>query len=249
LHANTVTRLVVALSLPALVGFTVGATDPTAANEINTVLDDFNRAATNADFDGYFACLAPDAVLIGTDATERWTVDELRAFVKPHFDQGRGRAHTPRDRHVNLCPGGDDERDAPPADDDAGIRESLAAYLAAASFPEPKPIDPELFTVDIEALWSNGKTYRGRESVLKALQESQLELEEAFESFGARAEQVRVQRRGDVAWVTCRIKMNGTLTEGGGPFARIVRSTFVFEQQGHRWRMAHEHSSRLAQDQ
>jgi ketosteroid isomerase-like protein len=43
--------------------------------------------------------------------------------------------------------------------------------------------------------------------------------------------------------------MNGTLTEGGEPFARTVRSSFVFVRQGHRWRMVHEHSSRVAQDQ
>jgi ketosteroid isomerase-like protein len=304
-QANTVTRLVTALSFLALFGFIDRASESTAVTDIDTVLDDFSRAATNADFDGYFACLAPDAVFIGTDATERWSVDELRAFVKPHFDQGRGRAHTPRDRHVDLCPGGNvayfdelveieslgvcrgtgvviklddtwlilqyslsfpvpneialdvvdrirtyhEEPDEAAAENDAGIRESLATYLAAASLPEPKPIDPELFAADIEALWSNGETYRGRESVVKALEESQRELEATFDSFGAKAERVRVHSRGDVAWVMCRIKMNGTRTEGGAPFARTVRSTFVFQRKGDHWQMTHEHSSPVAEDQ
>jgi ketosteroid isomerase-like protein len=302
LKANIIPWLVAVLSLQGLAGSAAHAAEATPVNEIHALLDDFNRAATNADLEGYFACLAPDGVFLGTDATERWTVDELRAFVKPYFDQGVSRAHTPRERHVDLCPGGNvaffdelveleslgecrgtgvvikhddkwliaqyslsfpvpneivfdvvdligayhDKRDGPAADDRAGIRESLAAYLATASFPEPEPIDPELFTTGIEALWSNGETYQGRESVVEALEQTQREVEEAFESFEARAEQVHVRRRGDVAWVTCRITMKGTLTEGGGQFTRTVRSSFVFEKQDDRWRVAQEHSSRLA---
>jgi ketosteroid isomerase-like protein len=284
-------------------GLSVCAAQSPVVSDIGTVLDDFNLAATNADFEGYFACLAPDGVFIGTDATERWTIDGLRAFMKPYFDQGSGRAHTPRDRHVVLLPGGNvaffdelvdieslgecrgtgvvtrlddawlisqyclsfpvpneiafdvvdrirqhhDGRDAP-ADVDAGIRASLDAYLGTASLPEPKPVDPDLFAADIEALWSNGETYRGRASVVEALEEGQRELEGAFESFEASAEQVHVQQRGDVAWLTCLIELKGTPKGGGGPFARTIRSTFVFERQGDRWQMAHEHSCPVEDD-
>jgi transglutaminase-like putative cysteine protease/ketosteroid isomerase-like protein len=283
----------------------VSPAQASATNDIDTVLDDFHRAASNADFDGYFACLAPGCVFIGTDATERWTIDDLRALVKPHFDQGRARARTPRDRHIDLCPDGNvayfDElleietlgqcrgtgvvtkvdndwliaqyslsfpvpneiafdvldrirehhqgRDASTVTDDGGIWEALEAYLAAVSVPDPRPVDPGLFAADIEALWSNGVTYRGREAVARALQESQTELMQAFTSFSAGIDDVRIRRRDDVAWVSCTIAMTGTLAEGGGPFTRTVRSTFAFEQQGQRWRMTQEHSSRLADDQ
>jgi hypothetical protein len=37
---------------------------------------------------------APDGIFIGTDATERWTVAEFKAYAKPHFDKGRGWTYT-----------------------------------------------------------------------------------------------------------------------------------------------------------
>ena len=36
------------------------------------------------------ALYAPDAVFIGTDAGERWTIDEFEAYAEPHFSAGRG---------------------------------------------------------------------------------------------------------------------------------------------------------------
>ena len=58
-------------------------------------LDAFHAAASKADFNGYFALFAPDGVFLGTDATERWTVEEFKAYAKPHFDQGTGWTYTP----------------------------------------------------------------------------------------------------------------------------------------------------------
>src|SRR4051812_38120578 len=60
------------------------------------VLDALHNSASKADAAKYFALFAPDAVFLGTDATERWTVDEFKAFAKPYFDQGKGWTYTPR---------------------------------------------------------------------------------------------------------------------------------------------------------
>ncbi len=60
------------------------------ANAVEVVLDDFHRAASEADGEAYFGLFAAEGVFLGTDATERWTVDEFRAYAKPHFDRGRG---------------------------------------------------------------------------------------------------------------------------------------------------------------
>ena len=75
-------------------------------DQINALLDAFHRAASNAKFDEYFGMFAPDGIFIGTDATERWTVDEFKAYAKPHFDKGRGWTYAVVERHVNVS--GDD---------------------------------------------------------------------------------------------------------------------------------------------
>ena len=50
---------------------------------VDIVLSDFHRLASEAAFDAYFALFAPEAVFFGTDATERWGVDEFRSFAEP----------------------------------------------------------------------------------------------------------------------------------------------------------------------
>ena len=68
------------------------------------VLDTFHGAAARADGATYFAQLTPDAVFIGTDASERWTVEELRAYAEPHFRQGKGWLYQPLQRAVVFSP-------------------------------------------------------------------------------------------------------------------------------------------------
>jgi catechol 2,3-dioxygenase-like lactoylglutathione lyase family enzyme len=76
---------------------------------VDAVLDDFHAAASEADGARYFAHFAPDGVFIGTDATERWTVDEFRAYAEPHFSKGNGWTYAVVERHVDFHP---DERSA-----------------------------------------------------------------------------------------------------------------------------------------
>ncbi|MQA91039.1 MAG: protein with SnoaL 3 domain, NTF 2 superfamily [Gemmatimonas sp.] len=75
-------------------------------DSISVVLDAFHAAASEADFDRYFGIFATDGVFIGTDATEHWTVDEFRAYVKPYFDAGRGWTYVPTARNIYLSPDG-----------------------------------------------------------------------------------------------------------------------------------------------
>ena len=73
---------------------------------IECVLDAFHTAAAEADGETYFALFADNAVYIGTDASERWTLDEFKAFAAPYFDAGRGWTYTVTERHVDLSPSG-----------------------------------------------------------------------------------------------------------------------------------------------
>lgn len=67
-------------------------------------LDRMHTAASAADGVTYFAQFTPDARFIGTDATERWSLAEFRAYAEPYFAQGRGWTYTPRDRVMTLAP-------------------------------------------------------------------------------------------------------------------------------------------------
>lgn len=102
-------RPLAALALATLVGC-AGAEvkpvgDPDAlAREARRTLDELHAAAAAADEARYFGLFARDGVFLGTDATERWTVDEFRAYAKPHFDAGRGWTYTVERRHLDLDP-------------------------------------------------------------------------------------------------------------------------------------------------
>ena len=67
---------------------------------IHLQLDRLHQMASQANFDGYFALYAPDAVFIGTDAGERWTIDEFKAYAEPHFSAGRGWTYRTIERHI-----------------------------------------------------------------------------------------------------------------------------------------------------
>lgn len=92
---------------PLLVTVLVGcaATGP-GASAARATLDAFHAAASEADEDRYFELFAPQGVFLGTDGTERWTVDEFRAYAHPHFEKGTGWTYLPGERHVRLAPDG-----------------------------------------------------------------------------------------------------------------------------------------------
>jgi ketosteroid isomerase-like protein len=79
---------------------------PGDTSAVAAVLDDFHAAAAAADEHRYFAHLAPNAVFLGTDATERWTRAEFLAYAHPRFAAGQGWTYVPRDRHVMLSADG-----------------------------------------------------------------------------------------------------------------------------------------------
>lgn len=71
---------------------------------IDTLLDTLHSAAASADADRYWACYTDNAVFIGTDATERWTLAQFHAYAAPHFESGKGWSYTPSNRHVDFSP-------------------------------------------------------------------------------------------------------------------------------------------------
>jgi len=75
-----------------------------AQTPADAVLDDWHKAAAAADEARYFSHFAPNGVFLGTDASERWTVSEFRAYAKPHFDRKKAWSFQPHDRHIAFSP-------------------------------------------------------------------------------------------------------------------------------------------------
>lgn len=63
-------------------------------------LDAWHKAAARADFEDYFKFMTEDAVFIGTDPTENWTLQEFKDFAKPYFDAGKAWSFTAIERNV-----------------------------------------------------------------------------------------------------------------------------------------------------
>lgn len=68
--------------------------------DINQTLDNWHKAASNANFKDYFKVLTEDATYIGTDATENWNKIQFQAFAKPYFDKGKAWNFNSLERHI-----------------------------------------------------------------------------------------------------------------------------------------------------
>jgi uncharacterized protein (TIGR02246 family) len=75
---------------------------PSAQAAVAAVLDDWHAAAAAADEPRYFKHFAPDAVFLGTDGSERWTVEEFRRYAHPYFAMGKAWTFKPSARHISI---------------------------------------------------------------------------------------------------------------------------------------------------
>ncbi len=80
----------------------MGADNPAIPEQsrIAQVLNDLHAAAAKADGEHYFALFAPEAVFLGTDASERWTIAEFKTYASARFASGHGWTYTPTQRHI-----------------------------------------------------------------------------------------------------------------------------------------------------
>lgn len=75
-------------------------TDEKAA--VSAVLNALHEAASEADGERYFGLYTDDAIFLGTDATERWTLNDFKAYAKIPFEQGRGWTYHSTARNIYL---------------------------------------------------------------------------------------------------------------------------------------------------
>jgi len=88
-------------------------TDPSApvhstadTRTLAALLEDFHDAASKADGPRYFGHFAPGGVFLGTDDSERWSVEQFRAYAEPYFSKGQGWTYTSVSRSVVVWAGG-----------------------------------------------------------------------------------------------------------------------------------------------
>lgn len=58
--------------------------------EINALLDGLHQDAHEGNFQSYFDRYTADAIFLGTDKRERWSIEEFKAYAKPAFADGNG---------------------------------------------------------------------------------------------------------------------------------------------------------------
>lgn len=79
-------------------------TDP--VKDINQLMVTWHKAAATADEDIFFGSMTSDGIYIGTDATERWTRDEMKEWSKPYFDKESAWSFTTKSRNVDVSEDG-----------------------------------------------------------------------------------------------------------------------------------------------
>ena len=70
--------------------------------DVNTLLDNWHKAASEANYEGYFSKMDSVSIFIGTDATENWTKEQFENFSKPYFDKGKAWSFRALDRNVYI---------------------------------------------------------------------------------------------------------------------------------------------------
>ena len=73
---------------------------------INGFVNDWHKAASEANAELFFGSIADDGIYIGTDATERWDKESFWEFSKPYFDKGKAWDFKPYDRQVHISKNG-----------------------------------------------------------------------------------------------------------------------------------------------
>ena len=61
-----------------------------AQEKLDVLLNGLHQDAHEGNYETYFERYTSDAVFLGTDKTERWTIQEFKEYAKPAFADGHG---------------------------------------------------------------------------------------------------------------------------------------------------------------
>ncbi|MGX7667302.1 nuclear transport factor 2 family protein [Flavobacterium pedocola] len=99
-------KLFLVLTVLTLSAYTGKAQTSPEKKAIITLLDDWHKAAAEANFKNYFGAMSDESIFIGTDATENWDKKAFQDFAKPYFDRGRAWNFKALERHVYFSKDG-----------------------------------------------------------------------------------------------------------------------------------------------
>lgn len=75
-------------------------------HSLDQLIDNWHLAATQANFETYFALTSSNFVFLGTAPGERWTKAEFMSFCKPYFDKGKAWDFKPSNRNWQFAADG-----------------------------------------------------------------------------------------------------------------------------------------------
>ena len=61
-----------------------------AEEKLDALIDGLHQDAHEGNFKSYFEHYSSDAVFLGTDKAERWTIEEFKEYAEPAFADGHG---------------------------------------------------------------------------------------------------------------------------------------------------------------
>ncbi len=67
--------------------------------KLDDLIDGLHQDAHKGNFETYFARYTANAVFLGTDKSERWTIEEFKTYAKPAFADGHGWTYTVVERN------------------------------------------------------------------------------------------------------------------------------------------------------
>ena len=67
--------------------------------KLDDLIDGLHQDAHEGNFETYFARYTANAVFLGTDKSERWTIEEFKTYAKPAFADGHGWTYTVVERN------------------------------------------------------------------------------------------------------------------------------------------------------
>ncbi|MCC8359777.1 nuclear transport factor 2 family protein [Salinimicrobium sediminilitoris] len=70
---------------------------------VNHLLEEWHKAAAEANYEEYFSLMAAESVFIGTDATENWNKQEFMEWSKSYFDRGKAWSFSTLERNIYFA--------------------------------------------------------------------------------------------------------------------------------------------------
>ena len=91
-------KFIFLLSVPVLLQCNRTETD----QDLNLILNNWHKAAANADEDVFFGLMTEDCIYIGTDLSEKWRRDELKSWSEKYFARESAWDFKPYDREIYM---------------------------------------------------------------------------------------------------------------------------------------------------